>query len=179
MLSASLGLPKRVAQKDIPGFAPEILKKLTDEAGKLKASFYTRLDETHSDSLITGPIFRGVKSTMEKDGIFYALLRLTDDAMRMFAVPGDFVIHPVMADMAIQAGAAWSMLRYSVMAIPYSIGELRVYKATETREAVAVCREIEISPEEAKMDIIVRETDGKVVFSMTETVLKTISGKDR
>ena len=176
--SATLGAPKKIAKKDLPGFSKKVMEDLISAAKEQKASFYTRLDERHSDSLITGPVFRGVCSTLEADGFFYSLLRLTDDAAKIFAVPGDFIINPVMADMAIQAGAAWSMLRHDVMAIPYSIGELRVYKAPETSETVAVCREIEITPEEAKMDIIVREPDGSLVFTMSDVVLKTISGKE-
>ncbi|MDC7125631.1 MAG: SDR family NAD(P)-dependent oxidoreductase, partial [Spirochaetales bacterium] len=174
---ASLGTPAKIAKKDLPDFTKEILDSLREEAKESKASFYTKLDEGHSAALKTGPVFRGVCSAFEKDNIFYSLLRLTDDAKKIFAVPGDFIINPVMADMAIQAGAAWGMLRYDVMAIPYSIGELKVYKAPETAETIAVCREIDINPDEAKMDIIVREPDGKLVFTMREVVLKTISAK--
>lgn len=177
--SASTGPAKRVAKKNLPDFDAETLRELREATGTQKDTFYSKLDESFSDSLITGPVFRGVKSTIEKDGVFYGLLRLTDDAMRMFAVPGDFVINPVVADMAIQTGAAWGMIRHNVMAIPFGIGELRIYKPTASRDAVAVCREIEITPEEAKMDIIVRELDGSIVFTMSEVILKTISGDDQ
>ena len=174
--SSEIGKPRRTVKKDLPGFTETILTRLRQAAGEKTDSFYSRLDRSFSDSLVTGPVFRGVRSTLEQDGRFYSLLRLSDDALRMFALPGDFIINPVVADMAIQAGAAWGMLRHNVMAIPYAIGELRVFSQSRCREAVAVCREIEVGSEEARMDITVREPDGDIVFVMYDVVLKTISG---
>ena len=92
----------------------------------------------------------------------------------MFAVSGNFIINPVVADMAIQTAAAWRIERINIMAIPFGIGELKVFNQTSVRDAIVICKEHKITETESVMDIIVREINGKLIFTMDEVILKTI-----
>ena len=92
----------RVDEKEIMTFSRTIKNSLTKLEKESKAPFYAKLDTKFPHILTSGPIFRGVKSILESEGIFYALIRLTDEAVKMFEVTGKFIINPVVADMAIQ-----------------------------------------------------------------------------
>ena len=125
-------------------------------------------------ALKTGPVFRGIRATVERDGLFLAAATLTDDAMAAIAVPGRFAFNPVLADMAVQAGAAWAMLRFDRMEIPFEIGALHVLGPTRDRRSVIVCRAREMSAERTVIDLVVREPDGRPVLAMDGLVLRTI-----
>jgi len=132
------------------------------------------LDSKFSGALKTGPAFRGIRATVEKDGLFLASAWLTDDAMAAFAVPGRFVFNPVLADMAVQAAAAWAMIRCDRMEIPFEIGALHVFGPTRERRSIIVCRAQEIGPERTVVDLVVREPDGRPILTMDRLVLRTI-----
>ncbi len=152
------------------------LRKLRQVAAETEVPFYTTLDERFSHALDTGPVFRGITATLEESDRYYALTRLTDEAMAVAAVPGRFVINPVLADMAVQAASSWSMLRYDVMAIPFEIGALHVEGASASRDAVVICQELESSPETSVVNVVVRELDGRLIFAFDRLTLKAIAG---
>jgi len=159
-------------------FAAEHLEQLRAAMRNGGASFYARLDRDFSHALKTGGVFRGIRSTVEIDQRFYGLVTLTEEAARSFEIPGEFVFNPVLADMAVQVAVAWSMQRQDVMGIPFGIDSLHVAGKTRQRDAVVVCREVEMKPDQAVVDLSVRELDGRLVLSMDRLTLKTIARLD-
>ncbi|MFH1469911.1 MAG: SDR family NAD(P)-dependent oxidoreductase, partial [Pseudomonadota bacterium] len=143
------------------------------------ASFYTTLDERFSHALATGPIFRGIQATRRFGDRFIALASLTDEAMAAMALPGHYLAHPILADMAVQVGAAWAMVEHDVMAIPWEIGSLRIFGESTERDVVVICRATELGPARSVMDVLVREPDGRPVFALMGLTLKAIAGHDR
>ena len=119
-------------------------------------------------------MFRGIRATREKDGLFFASAMLTDDAVAAIAVPGAFAVNPVLADMAVQAAAAWAMLRFDVMEIPFEIGALHALGPTRDRRSVIICRAREMGAARTVVDLVVREPDGRPVLAMDGLVLKVI-----
>ncbi len=169
---------KEIDESEILNFTQDIYNALNERADNNDAPFYTKLDTEFDHILKSGPVFRGVRATIEENGIYYSLIHLTNDAVKMFEVTGEFIINPVAADMAIQTGAAWGIERMNVMAIPFEIGTLRVYNPTSCRDAVVICKAHEMTDTGAKLDMLVREPDGKLIFTMDNVILKTIAGKD-
>jgi hypothetical protein len=156
----------RVAKKDVAA--------LLEEGAAGGAGFYGLLDAKFSGALKTGPVFRGIRATTERDGLFLASAWLTDDAMASIAVPGRFVFNPVLADMAVQAAAAWAMIRHDRMEIPFEIGALHVLGPTRDRRSIILCRAHELGPERTVVDLVVREPDGRPILAMDRLVLRTI-----
>ena len=156
----------KVSKKDVAA--------LFEEGAAGGAGFYGLLDAKFAGALKTGPVFRGIRATAEKDGLFLASAWLTDDAMASIAVPGRFVFNPVLADMAVQAAAAWAMIRHDEMEIPFEIGALHVLGSTRDRRSVVVCRAREMGPERTIVDLVVREPDGQPILAMDRLVLRTI-----
>ena len=172
--TCNLATATKVNEKEILNFTGSIKNALVKLEKENKAPFYTKLDKQFPHILKSGAVFRGVKSTLERKGLFYSLIRLTNEAIKMFETTGEFTIHPVVADMAIQTAAAWGIERIDVMAIPFGIGKLNVFNKTTGRDAIVICKEHKITETESKMDIVVRETNGKLIFTMDEVILKTI-----
>jgi NAD(P)-dependent dehydrogenase (short-subunit alcohol dehydrogenase family) len=156
----------KVSKKDVAA--------LLEEGAAGGAGFYRLLDSKFSGALKTGPAFRGIRATAEKDGLFLASAWLTDDAMASIAVPGRFVFNPVLADMAVQAAAAWAMIRFDRMEIPFEIGALHVLGPTRDRRSIVVCRAHEMDAERTVVDLVVREPDGRPILAMDRLVLRTI-----
>jgi NAD(P)-dependent dehydrogenase (short-subunit alcohol dehydrogenase family) len=175
--SCRLGTPEHEEPAHLAFKAKEqgALLAATQEA---QASFYTTLDERFSQALATGPIFRGIHATRRFGDRFIALARLTDEAMAAMSLPGQFLAHPILADMAVQVGAAWAMLEHDVMAIPWEIGSLRIYGESTDREVVVICKAAELSPAKSVMDVMVREPDGRPVFALMGLTLKAIAGHE-
>ncbi len=142
------------------------------------AVFYNYLDKAFSDALKTGPVFRGVRSIIERNGYSLGSVTLTEEALSAFAVPGKFVFNPVLADMAVQIVSALLMQKNNVMAIPSSIGRIHVAGETLHRDAIVICRIVDISPEQITVDMAVRELDGRLIFTMDRLVSKTIATLD-
>jgi hypothetical protein len=138
------------------------------------AGFYGLLDSKFSGALKTGPVFRGIRATAERGGLFLASAVLTDDAVASIAVPGRFAFNPVLADMAVQAAAAWAMLRFDEMEIPFEIGALHALGESRDRRSVVICRAHEMGAERAVVDLVVREPDGRPVLAMERLVLRAI-----
>ncbi|HPS29282.1 MAG TPA: SDR family NAD(P)-dependent oxidoreductase [bacterium] len=152
----------------------EIEKKF---AGKSeKSDFYRYLDEKFSHALKTGPIFRGIVSTVEEDGIYYSLVSLTKDAVTSFELPGEFKFNPVLADMAVQVASAWNMKKLAVMAIPAEIESFNIFARSSSTDSVVICRAVEITPSQSTFDVAVYEKDGRLIFTMDKLLLKTIAG---
>ena len=156
-------------------FDDGILQELRQIARSAKLPFYNYLDEQFSSALKTGPVFRGIRATLEQDDLFYALVELTQEARSMMAIPGEFVINPVLADMAVQVACAWGMKTHDVMAIPFEIGELHANRPTIDKDAVVVCRAHEKSADRFDLDVVVRQLDGSIVHVLEHLVLKTIA----
>jgi hypothetical protein len=70
---------------------------------------------------------------------------------------------------------AWNMQRHEVMAIPFGIDALHVAGRTRERDAVVVCRAVELNPEQAVIDLAVRELDGRLILAMDRLTVKTIA----
>jgi acyl transferase domain-containing protein/NAD(P)-dependent dehydrogenase (short-subunit alcohol dehydrogenase family)/acyl carrier protein len=159
-------------------FAARELLALHGAAHESEAPFYGMLDERFAQALDTGPIFRGILATRRTDDRFLALVRLTDEALASLSLPGGFLVHPVLADMAVQVGAAWAMIEHDVMAIPWEIGELRVFGESQEREAIVVCQARELSAKTSVMDVMVREPDGRPIFALMGLTLEAIAAGD-
>ena len=159
-------------------FAARELLALHGAAQEAEAPFYTMLDARFSEALDTGPIFRGIKATRRAGDRFLAMVRLTDQALASLALPGSFLAHPVLADMAVQVGAAWVMLEHDVMAIPWEIGELRIFGESQEREALVICQASQLGPKTSVMDVMVREPDGRPLFAMMGLTLEAIATGD-
>ena len=150
--------------------------KALGEAGKsLDASFYNLLDGEFSHALKTGPVFRGIRSTVERNGFFLASVKLTEDAAWSFEIPGEFVFNPVLADMAVQVACALTMKKHNVMAIPHEIGRLHVAAKTTDLNAVVVCKPMELGVDRTVVDLAVREPDGRLILCMDNLKLRTIA----
>jgi hypothetical protein len=162
----SKGAKLKFSKKDISAL---------EAAGDGAVGFYSLLDERFSHALKTGPIFRGIRSTTERGGMFLGAVSITDEALWSFAVPGKFVINPVLADMAVQVACALAMKAHDVMAIPFEIGRLHVEGETRDRDAVVICSAVELGVDKTIVDLAVREMDGRLVLSMDNLVLRTIS----
>ena len=172
--TCELGKIVKIDEKKLLNFSQTIKTKLTKLAKENTTPFYSKLDKQFPHILSSGPIFRGVKATIEEKGLYYSYLELTDEAIKMFEISGKFIINPVVADMAIQTAAAWGIERIDVMAIPFGIGKLNVLNKATGREAIVICKEHKIEENRAEMDLVVREIDGKVLFTMDNVVLKTM-----
>ena len=158
------------------GFDRDDLQALQAASGAAgEASFYSLLDRNFSSALRTGPVFRGIQSTVERGDRFLGLVTLTEEAAAMLEVPGGFEFNPVLADMAVQVACSWAMQTHQVMAIPAEVGEMDVESRSHARQAVVVCRALELSPEQTVVNVAVRELDGKLVFGLDRLVLKTIA----
>jgi hypothetical protein len=142
------------------------------------AAFYRMLDENFAHALKTGRVFRGIRSTAEIDDLYYSLVSLTDEAAASLAIPGQFVFNPVLADMAVQVAVSWHMQRENVIAIPFGIDNLYVADRTRERDAIVVCRRVEMQPEQSVVDLSVRELDGRLILAMDRLTLKTIAHLD-
>jgi len=156
-------------------FTARDLLALHGAAQDAETPFYELLDREFRHALDTGPIFRGIRSTRHQDECFLSLVSLGDEAAALLAIPGEFVFNPVLADMAVQTGCAWAMITHRVMAIPWELGGVEVHGETQDREAVVICRAIQLSPKQSVLDITVREPDGRPVFQLDRLVLKTIA----
>ena len=156
-------------------FAARELLALHGAAQEAQAPFYTMLDERFSRALDTGPIFRGIMATRRSGDRFLAMVRLTDEAVAALAMPGSFLAHPVLADMAVQVGAAWAMIEHDVMAIPWEIGSLQVFGESQEREALVVCQASQLTATTSVMDVMVREPDGRPIFALMGLTLEAIA----
>jgi NAD(P)-dependent dehydrogenase (short-subunit alcohol dehydrogenase family) len=156
-------------------FSKADLKALAAASSNGGISFYKMLDEKFSHALKTGPVFRGVKSVVERNGDFFGAVTLTDEALSVFEFQGKLVFNPVLADMAVQIASAWAMEKKEVMAIPRTIGRLHVAGETRNRDAVVICRAKEITAEQITVDLAVRELDGRLIMTMDDLTSKTIS----
>jgi acyl transferase domain-containing protein/NAD(P)-dependent dehydrogenase (short-subunit alcohol dehydrogenase family)/acyl carrier protein len=146
------------------------------EAGQNAASdFYRLLDERFSHALKTGPIFRGIRATLERGDRFYGAVTLTPEACAMLDVSGEMVFNPILADMAVQVGCAFSMLRLDVMAIPFEIGALQAHGPMQGRDAVVICRAVDMTRDQTLLDVAVRTPKGNLVMTMDRLLLKTIA----
>ncbi|MCU0662418.1 MAG: acyltransferase domain-containing protein [Myxococcota bacterium] len=146
------------------------------EAGQSAASdFYHLLDERFSSALKTGPIFRGIRATLERGDKFYGAVTLTPEASAMLETDGQMVFNPILADLAVQVGCAFSMLRQDVMAIPFEIGALEAHAPMHGRDAVVICRSLEMTREQTLLDVAVRTPEGTLVMTMEHLLLKTIA----
>ncbi|MDJ0762232.1 MAG: beta-ketoacyl synthase N-terminal-like domain-containing protein [Myxococcota bacterium] len=172
--SCHLGDPNTGASH-LLDFQPEDLKTLGLAAKDATASFYSLLDGKFSHALKTGPIFRGVWSTVERKGQFFGAVRLTDAAMGALAVPGEFVFNPVLADMAVQVACAWAMITHNVMAIPNEIGQLHIENKTRVRDAIVICQKEQLSEDKTIVNVAVREPDHRLILTMDRLVLSTIA----
>jgi acyl transferase domain-containing protein/NAD(P)-dependent dehydrogenase (short-subunit alcohol dehydrogenase family) len=159
-------------------FAAADVEALIAATGDTKGAFYTALDEKFSDALATGPIFRGIRSTIERNGTFFGALEMTPDALACCALDGEFVFNPVLADMAVQVACAWGIQKLDVMAIPAEIGRLHSVAAASRRNSIVICKAIEFKPEEMILDVAVRELDGRLILTMDRLILRTIAGLD-
>jgi hypothetical protein len=142
------------------------------------AAFYRMVDENFAHALKTGRVFRGIRSTAEIDGLYYSLVSLTDEAAASLEIPGEFVFNPVLADMAVQVAVSWHMQRENVIAIPFGIDNLYVADRTRERDAIVVCRLVEMKPEQFVVDLSIRELDGRLILAMDRLTLKTIARLD-
>jgi malonyl CoA-acyl carrier protein transacylase/NAD(P)-dependent dehydrogenase (short-subunit alcohol dehydrogenase family) len=156
-------------------FNEQAIKALRDAVSNGGSSFYHTLDQHFSHALKTGSVFRGIRSAKEIDGQFYSLVTLTEDAAASIAIPGEFVFNPVLADMAVQVAVVWHMQQLEVMAIPFGIDNLYVAGKTRARDAVVVCRRLEMNEDKAVVDLCVRELDGRLILAMDGLTLKTIA----
>jgi acyl transferase domain-containing protein/NAD(P)-dependent dehydrogenase (short-subunit alcohol dehydrogenase family) len=154
------------------------LRQLQQLSLETSASFYSMLDEKFYRALKTGPVFRGVRATIEDGDTFYSLVTLTTQALAALEQPGEFVFNPVLADMAVQVAAAWAMIRHNAMEIPFEIGTLHVAGTISSEDAVVICKEIEITGEKSTMDVAVRNLDGSLIMTLNGLVLKTIMTGD-
>ena len=159
-------------------FAARELLALHGAAQESQAPFYTMLDQRFARALDTGPIFRGIKATRRSGERFLALVRLTDEAVAALAMPGSFLAHPVLADMAVQVGAAWAMIEHDVMAIPWEIGSLRIFGESQEREALVICQATQLTAKTSVMDVMVREPDGRPIFALMGLTLEAIASGD-
>ncbi|MBN2673273.1 MAG: KR domain-containing protein, partial [Deltaproteobacteria bacterium] len=165
--SASVeGAKLKISKKD--------LKQLQQLSLETSASFYSMLDEKFYKALKTGPVFRGVRATLEDGDMFYSTVTMTTQALAALEQPGEFVFNPVLADMAVQVAAAWAMIRYNAMEIPFEIGTLHVAGTINSSDAVVICKEKEINAEKSTMDVAVRNLDGSLIMTLNGLVLKTI-----
>jgi len=165
-------------ETDVPRhleFGARELLALHGASQDAKNPFYAMLDERFSMALDTGPIFRGILATRRAGERFLALVRLTDEAVAALAAPGSFLAHPVLADMAVQVGAAWAMIEHDVMAIPWEIGSLRVFGESQEREALVICQASQLGPKTSVMDVMVREPDGRPIFALMGLTLEAIA----
>ncbi|MBN2715563.1 MAG: KR domain-containing protein, partial [Deltaproteobacteria bacterium] len=164
------GAKLKIAKKD--------LKQLQQLSLETSASFYSTLDEKFFKALKTGPVFRGVRATIEDGDMFYSTVTMTTQALAAMEQPGRFVFNPILADMAVQVAAAWAMIRCNAMEIPFEIGTLHVAGAINSEDAVVICKEIEITKAQSKMDVAVRNLDGSLIMTLNGLVLKTIMTGD-
>ncbi|MCK9522068.1 MAG: acyltransferase domain-containing protein [Proteobacteria bacterium] len=154
------------------------LATLTTQSYQKSADFYDLLDTRFYKALKTGPVFRGVRATMEKGDLFFSTVTMTSQADAVMETPGEFVFNPILADMAVQVAAAWAMMRHNTMEIPFEIGALQVAGVIQGRDAIVICREKEITAEQAIVDLAVRNPDGSLIMTMDNLVLKTIMSGD-
>jgi NAD(P)-dependent dehydrogenase (short-subunit alcohol dehydrogenase family) len=173
----------RVAQAEVAesaelDFSAEEVETLRAGVRNGGAAFYRRLDENFAHALKTGRVFRGIRSTAEIGDLYYSLVSLTDEAAASLEIPGEFVFNPVLADMAVQVAVSWHMQREDVIAIPFGIDNLYVADRTRERDAIVVCRRVEMKPEQSVVDLSVRELDGRLILAMDRLTLKTIARLD-
>ncbi len=153
---------------------PKEIKQLAKEAQSAEVTFYQLLDSHFSSSLKTGPIFRGIKALTFDNDSCLALMVLTESARALINLPSEMVIDPVMADMAVQAAAAWVMQVKNVMAVPYEFGLMQSHAPVSTKEAICILKLYQMDIDGATMDVAVREPGGRLLFTIDKLVLKTI-----
>ncbi len=138
-------------------------------------SFYDHLADNFSAALNTGPIFQGIHQAVELDQRMYGLVTLTDAALALLSTPGDFIINPVMADMAVQVASAWGVTTHGALAIPAELKALHVGGPSSSRDAIVICERQSHSAEESLGDVAAREPDGSLIFALEGLLLKTIA----
>ncbi len=167
---------KKASKIKVPKLTKTVVKELNKLAKENTAPFYSRLDKEFSGALKSGPIFRGVLSTLDKGKNLYSLLEFTEEAADLFELSGDFLINPVIADMAVQALAAFAMQAENVMSIPYELEELQILNKSTDKKIVIVCENAILSDDETKADVYaLEEQSGKALFLMKGLVLKAIA----
>ncbi|MFO7736750.1 MAG: KR domain-containing protein, partial [bacterium] len=157
-------------------FKEKYIKILENEAAKEGVPFYKMLDEKFSGALKTGSVFRGICSVTQNKNFYTGLVSLTKDALAAFETPGNFRIHPVLADMAVQVASSWAMTSFDVMAIPFKIDLLSIYEQSGERDYIVVCDSVNMRKEESKFNVAVFEKNGKKLFAFTGLTLKSIAG---
>jgi len=148
---------------------------LREKASGNSPSFYDHLADNFSAALNTGPIFQGIQQAVELDRRFYGLVTLTDAALALLSTPGDFIINPVMADMAVQVASAWGVTTHGALAIPAELEALHVGGPSSSRDAIVICERLDHSAEESLVNIAVRQPNGKLIFALEGLLLKTIA----
>jgi len=68
-----------------------------------------------------------------------------------------------------------AMQKHRVMAIPFEIGNLHIGGPTPGREAIVICRTLELTPEQTEVNVAVRDLDGQLIFAMDHLVCRQIA----
>ncbi len=142
-------------------------------------AFYGLLDDAFRDALSTGPIFRGLKATVNDDERCVGLIEVTPEARDVFEPENRLLFHPIVSDMAVQVASSWAMERLMVMAIPASVERVEMLGALEGDEALVCCRLVAMDEERTIVDLTVREMDGTPRFVMQALTLRSIARIDQ
>jgi NAD(P)-dependent dehydrogenase (short-subunit alcohol dehydrogenase family) len=152
------------------------LEQLDDIARNGAArAFYDMLDENFSDSLATGPIFRGLRATLAGEERCVGLVELTPEAMENFAGESTFLFNPVASDMAVQVASSWAMERLNVMAIPAEVERVELHHRLAGTEAVVCCRLVSMDQDRTVVDVTIHDRSGTPCYAMRNLVLRSIS----
>ncbi|MBW2260901.1 MAG: SDR family NAD(P)-dependent oxidoreductase, partial [Deltaproteobacteria bacterium] len=138
-------------------------------------AFYDMLDENFSDSLATGPIFRGLRATRTSDDRCVGLVELTPEAREHFNGESTFLFNPVASDMAVQVASSWAMEKLNVMAIPAEVERVELRRPLTGTEAVVCCRLVSMDEDRTIVDLTIHDRDGTPCYAMRNLTLRSIA----
>ena len=152
------------------------LEQLEANAGNGAARvFYDMLDQNFSDSLATGPIFRGLRATTASEERCVGLVELTPEALEQFNGESTFLFNPVTSDMAVQVASSWAMERLRVMAIPAEVERVELRHPLTGTQAVVCCRLVSMDDERTVVDLTIHDRSGTPCYAMRNLVLRSIA----
>ncbi len=138
-------------------------------------AFYSMLDENFSDSLATGPIFRGLRATQTSEDRCVGLVELTPEAREHFNDESTFLFNPVASDMAVQVASSWAMEKLNVMAIPAEVERVELRHPLTGTEAVVCCRLVSMNEDRTIVDLTIHDRSGTPCYAMRNLVLRSIA----
>jgi NAD(P)-dependent dehydrogenase (short-subunit alcohol dehydrogenase family) len=177
--SAVIGEPAPTI--DLPPMAgDDEVTTLRARSGKGEGTaFYTLLDDAFRDALSTGPIFRGLKATVNDEDRCVGLIEITPAAAEQFLDEPELLFDPIVSDMAVQVASSWAMERLMVMAIPAEVERVEVLGTLAGPEALVCCSLHSMDEDRTVVDLVIRDLDGAPRYAMKRLTLRSIARFER